>query len=644
MQSEGQFSVRRRIPIGAEICNNGTHFRVWAPRSQTVSVQLGEDAELKEKLGSFRLDAEGNGYFSGTIPQAHAGLHYKLQLDHGSFPDPASRYQPNGPHGASRIIDPTRFSWSDGDWKGCADKRRIIYELHVGTFTREGTWRAAAEQLAALADLGITTIEMMPVADFPGHYGWGYDGVCLFAPTRLYGEPDDLRHFIDRSHACGLEVILDVVYNHLGPDGNYLAEFSQDYFSTRYENEWGEPLNFDGDNNGPVREYFLANAAYWISEFHFDGLRLDATQQIFDGSKEHILAAIIKAVRAAANSRMTYVVGENEPQDSFLVRPCDKGGYGMDALWNDDYHHSAVVALTGRIEAYYSDYRGLAQEFISAAKWGYLFQGQRYVWQKTRRGTPSLDLRPTHFVNFLENHDQVANSLWGKRLFDLGNAARARALTAMLLLGPGTPMLFQGQEFAASSPFLYFADHNPQLAEKVAAGRTKFLRQFPSIASPEAMAALPCPESEETFLRCKLDFAERESRADVYRLHKDLIKLRKDDPLLGKAERGTYDGAILGERAFLLRFFGQSQDDRLLVVNLGPALQFNPSPEPLLAPPIQREWELVWSSEDPNYGGNGITPLETEEDNWRIPADAAALLIPKFIHAPHECSNSSAEN
>jgi maltooligosyltrehalose trehalohydrolase len=378
-----------------------------------------------------------------------------------------------------------------------------------------------------------------------------------------------------------------------------------------------------------VREYFVANAAYWIDEFHFDGLRLDATQQIFDSSDDHILAALVRAVREAGSGRRTYLVGENEPQQTRLVRPFERGGFGLDALWNDDFHHSSIVALTGRNEAYYSDYRGLAQEFVSSAKWGYLYQGQRYVWQKARRGTPSLDLRASQFVVFVENHDQVANSLRGKRLFDLGNAGRARALTALLLLMPGTPMLFQGQEFGATSPFLYFADHNSELAQKVAAGRAEFLRQFPSIDSPEAAALLPNPESADTFRRCKLDFAEREKRKDIYQLHRDLLALRKSDALLGKAERGAYDGAVLGERAFLLRFFGQAQDDRLLILNLGPALQFSPAPEPLLAPPAQTQWELAWSSEDPKYGGNGITPVETEENNWALPADAAVLLVPK---------------
>ncbi len=645
VESRSAEGSERRFPIGAECRGSeGTHFRVWAPRSKTVSILLSEDGGELEKGRGCKLTPEPNGYFSGLMSEARAGMDYKIQLDQGAFPDPASRFQPDGPHGASRIVEPARFAWSDRDWRGPTVDRQVIYELHVGTFTPEGTWRAAAEQLSTLAELGVTTLEMMPVADFPGRYGWGYDGVNLFAPTRLYGEPDDLRYFIDRAHAVGLAVILDVVYNHLGPDGNYLTEFSGDYFSKRHKSEWGEALNFDAENNGPVREFFITNAAYWIAEFHFDGLRLDATQQIFDDSPRHVLAEITMAARKAAGGRTVYFVGENEPQHARLVRSVEAGGYGLDGLWNDDFHHSAIVALTGRNEAYYSDYRGVAQEFISAAKWGYLYQGQHYTWQKARRGTPSFDLRTTNFVTFVENHDQVANSLWGRRLFDLGNAGRSRALTALLLLGPGTPMLFQGQEFAASSPFLYFADHNPELARKVAEGRAEFLRQFPSINSPEAAARLPNPEDESTFRRCKLNLAERDEHHEAYQLHRDLLALRKSDPLLGKAERGTYDGAVLGERAFVLRFFGRSQDDRLVVVNFGPALQFNPAPEPLLAPPDDLRWELTWSSEDPQYGGNGITPVETEEGVWAIPADAAALLVPKPFKASHESSESSAEN
>ncbi len=615
------------LPVGANVHGtDAVHFRVWAPASKHVEVIYGEDEDLTAS-SRVALKAEDDGYWSATVADARAGMHYRYQLDSGTYPDPASRFQPAGPHGASRIIDPGRFEWTDQEWKGASRDGQVIYEMHIGTFTADGTWAAATEQLPYLAGLGVTMLEVMPVADFPGRYGWGYDGVNLFAPTRLYGEPDDFRRFVDRAHALGLAVILDVVYNHLGPDGNYLRQFSPHYFATRHTTEWGEALNFDDECNAPVRELFIANAGYWIEEFHCDGLRLDATQQILDDSKEHILAAITRRVNEAARWRGVYVVGENEVQHSILIRPRESGGYGLDALWNDDFHHTAVVAMTGRREAYYTDYQGSPQEFLSALKWGFLFQGQRYKWQKARRGSPCLDMEPSNFVNFLQNHDQIANSLWGRRVHTLASAAKFRALTALLLLGPGTPMLFQGQEFAASTPFLYFADHNPELAVLVAKGRATFLEQFPSIAHEDVARLIPNPELEQTFLRCKLDFADREKHKQVLRLHTDLLRLRKNDPLITKALRGTFDGAVLGASAFVLRYFGSNQDDRLLVVNLGTHLHLDVAPEPLLAPPLGCLWDIEWSSEDPLYGGGG-TPLLDTEDNWQIPAECAVLLTP----------------
>ena len=386
---------------------------------------------------------------------------------------------------------------------------QVIYELHVGTFTKEGTWRAAGRELPALADLGVTVIELMPVADFAGQFGWGYDGVNLFAPTRLYGTPDDFYKFVDQAHSLGIGVILDVVYNHVGPVGNYLKEFSEDYFTKRYKNEWGEAINFDGDNAGPVREFFLANAQYWIEEFHIDGFRLDATQQIFDASKEHILLEIARRVRRAAGGRATLLVAENEPQHVKLVRSPEEGGYGLDALWNDDFHHSAMVVLSGHNEAYYTDYKGAPQEFLSAAKWGYLYQGQRYKWQKKRRGTPAFGIEPAAFVTFIQNHDQIANSARGLRVHRLASFGRYKAMTALMLLGPGTPMLFQGQEFATSSPFYYFADNEQDLARLVAAGRAKFLSQFRTAATPAVQEALADPADRATFDRSKIDHAER---------------------------------------------------------------------------------------------------------------------------------------
>ncbi len=620
-------TVSRRLPVGAEVQRNeGVHFRVWAPAAGRVDV-VTQPAGTPPQSSATELISEHGGYWSGLLQGIGSGTRYVYRLDGEDFPDPASRFQPLGPHGPSEVIDPSTFLWTDEGWAGPPREGQIIYEMHIGTFTPEGTWSAAGAQLTQLADLGVTMLQVMPLADFPGEFGWGYDGVNLFAPSRLYGSPDEFRTFVAAAHALGLSVVLDVVYNHFGPDGNYLRRFSPHYFSERYKNEWGDALNFDGTDSGPVREFFLANAAYWISEFHLDGLRLDATQQIFDASPRHILAEIAERVRKAGNNRRTYLVAENESQDTRLLRPQEQGGFGLDAAWNDDFHHSATVAITGRNEAYYSDYRGGPQEFISSAKWGYLYQGQRYRWQHQRRGTPSLDLTPAHFVNYLQNHDQIANSLRGWRIDKLTSAARLRVFTALLLLGPNTPMLFQGQEFAASGPFLYFADHHSELARVVAKGRIKFLSQFPSIATQESQPQLSDPEDRQTFLRCKLNFSERERHADIYLLHRDLIHLRRGTPLLGHAKRGQFDGAVLGASAFVLRFFGQNQDDRLLAVNLGPHLHLDPAPEPLLAPPLDCEWQTLWSSEDPRYGGGGTPPLDSD-DNWHLPAESAVLLGP----------------
>jgi maltooligosyltrehalose trehalohydrolase len=416
-----------------------------------------------------------------------------------------------------------------------------------------------------------------------------------------------------------------VVYNHLGPDGNYLPRFSERYFTDRYDNEWGEPINFDGVDAGPVREFFLANAGYWIEEFHLDGLRLDATQQIFDASHEHIIAAIVQRVRAAANGRATIVVAENEPQDVTLIRRPERGGYGIDGLWNDDFHHTARVAATGRRDAYYLDYKGTPQELVSTAKWGFLYQGQRYAWQKKRRGTPTLDVAAAAFVTYLQNHDQIANSAHGTRLHEQTAPGRYRALTALLLLGPGTPMLFQGQEFAASAPFLYFADHVPDVADSVRKGRAQFLGQFPGIATEDVQACLADPGATETFARCKLDLRERERHAESYRLTQDLLRLRHDEHVFGSHAKRV-DGAVLGDEAFVLRFFGDDGDDRLLLVNLGRDLILSEAPEPLLAPPCRRAWRLLLSTEHPRYGGCGIGPVEHEE-GWRIPGEAAVVLV-----------------
>lgn len=621
-------SIATRVPVGAEVSadGNGTQVRVWAPGHESVAVVP------RNRDGRFALAKEPEGYFCGTVAEITAGAQYKISLDGGeAYPDPASRYQPQGPHGWSEVIDPSAFRWTDREWRGVELKGQVIYELHLGTFTPEGTWQGAAGKLDYLRDTGITLIEVMPVADFPGRFGWGYDGVQPYAPAMIYGRPDDMRAFVDQAHARGLAVILDVVYNHLGPDGNYLPKFSPFYLTDKHSTDWGQAINFDGERSGPVREFFRENAAYWIREFHLDGLRLDATQDIHDASEPHIVAEIGRAARQAAGGRSIVLIAENEPQNTRLVKPLSEGGYGLDALWNDDYHHSAMVALGGKADAYYSDYRGAAQEFVSAAKHGYLYQGQWYRWQKKRRGTSTLGLPRAAMVNFIQNHDQVANSARGQRAHELASPGVWKALTALTLLAPGTPMLFQGQEFAASSPFLFFADHKPELAEKVRKGRVEFLEQWRSLNLPEMKACLPDPGARYTFERCKLDDSEVESHESAYGFHRDLLQLRREDAVISRQGEEGIDGAVLSQTCFVLRFFSAGyRDDRLLVVNLGTELEFNPAPEPLLAPPANAEWAKLWSSDDPQYGGCGTAALDTEE-NWRIPGQAAVLLSPATV-------------
>ena len=622
-------SFPRRLPIGAEFRRGeGTHFRVWAPAARQVEVVFEGDGAPAAALP---LGQEEDGYFGGLAARAVPGTRYRFRLDGGdAFPDPASRRQPEGPHGPSEVVDPEAFAWTDDDWPGLAPHGQVIYEMHVGTFTPEGTYAAAQQHLPDLRDLGVTVLELMPVNEFNGHFGWGYDGVNLFAPTRLYGTPDELRAFMDRAHALGLGVILDVVYNHFGPSGNYLSHFSPHYISSRYENEWGDAINFDGEHSRPVREFFACNAAYWISEFHFDGLRLDATQCLFDASERHIVAEIAERARAAAGRRRIYITGESEPQHAELARPAEQGGMGLDSLWNDDFHHSAMVAAAGACEAYYTETRRTPQELVSALKWGFLYQGQFYAWQKKRRGHPALDLPAHAFVSYLQNHDQVANSARGQRLHQLASPGRTRALTALLLLAPSTPMLFQGQEFAASAPFLYFARHEEGLDAMVRKGRHEFLAQFPNIASADGGKLLASPADEETFHLCKLDHAERERNAHVLALHRELLRLRREDPVFSRQDATRMHGAVLGPEAFLLRFFGEDGDDRLVVVNLGATLPLLPMPEPLLAPPAGCRWKLLWHSEETRHGGNGMAEPDGEH-SWRLPAHALAVLRPEPV-------------
>lgn len=611
--------------IGAIPTPHGTHFRVWAPVARQVEVVLNESGARNA------LAAEANGYFGGIIDGAHAGDRYRFSVDRGeAFPDPASRYQPEGPHGPSEILDPHAYLWNENElkWRGVSLGGQIFYELHIGTFTPQGTYAAAVREFPRLRDLGITMLECMPLADFVGKVGWGYDGVDLFAPFHGYGRPDELRSMIDAAHQHGLGIILDVVYNHLGPDGNYLVKYSNRYFSEN-TTEWGASINFDGEDSRPVREFFLENVTHWISEYHFDGLRLDATQSIHDNGSHgvHILAEIGGRAHEAAPGRSVVLIAENEPQDSCLICPVEEGGFGLDAVWNDDFHHSAVVALTGRREAYFSDHLGRPQEFISSAKYGYLYQGQYYSWQKSRRGTSSLHLDSSAFITFLENHDQIANFGRSLHLRLLSSPARYRAMTGLWLLSPGTPMFFQGQEYGAETPFHYFADHAGDLAESVTRGRQEFMLQFADQDTPEMRARFADPQDHETYLKSRLDRSGQQEFHEIVRLHTDLLALRRNDAVLNHRIFSFVDGAVLSDHCFVLRYITSVNEDRLLLVNFGVTLDLPHLPEPLVAPPTGCAWQVRWSSEWPEYGGSG-SYVPDRLESWHIMGECTQLLVP----------------
>jgi len=624
-----QATARIEPGIGAvPLAHGGVRFRVWAPKRSRVEVLL-ETLGRGRKKGASRalpLNAEGAGYFSGVVPEARAGDRYRYRLDgQDTYPDPASRFQPEGPFGPSLVVDPTRFVWRDGDWPGPSLSGQVIYEMHVGTFTEKGTWQAAAWRLPALADLGISVLEIMPVAEFPGRFNWGYDGVDLFAPSHLYGAPDDFRAFVDQAHRLGIGVLLDVVYNHVGPRGDFLAAFSDTYKNHGEPTEWGAGFNFDGPGSEGVRAFFLANVAYWIREFHLDGLRFDALQEFRDASDEPIVVALADCAREAAAGRSILLIGENEPQQSRMLRPASLGGFGLDALWNDDFHHVAVNALTRRVAAYYGDYHGSPQEFVSLWKHGYLYQGQTNVRQGKPRGQPTRGVALRSFVNYLENHDQVANSLQGERLHHSTSPALHRAMIALLLLAPGTPMLFQGQELSSPPPFSYFNDAGPDDRDQVRESRREFLAQFPSLATEEAQRAMPDPTDVETFLRAKLKDEAPAAISRIYILHRDLIRLRRSDPVFRLQGSLGVDGAVLGPEAFVLRHYGDNGDDRIILVNLGGDFVYTPISEPLLAPPEGQGWQTLWSSESVDYGGDG-TPEPQGEAGWQLPRQSTVVL------------------
>ncbi|MDT7953568.1 MAG: malto-oligosyltrehalose trehalohydrolase [Acetobacteraceae bacterium] len=545
-------------------------FALWAPAARTVTFRSRHRPDIA-------LEPEGDGWFAGTPGPLPPGTRYALAIDGRTLPDPASRSQPDGPAGWSEVTDPGAFTWSDAAWQGRPWHETVLYELHLGTFTPAGTASAAIAHLDHLARLGVTVIELMPVNAFPGARNWGYDGVLPFAPHAGYGRPDDLKRFVDRAHALGLAVILDVVYNHFGPAENAIPDYAPAFFTARHETPWGGAIDFA---QPAVRAFFLENALYWIEEFHLDGLRLDAVQAIFDDARPHILDAIAARIRAAAPDRHIHLTLENDGNEAHWLAPAR-----YDAQWNDDYHHVMRVLLAGRVDGYYRDYatdpvarlgRALAE--------GFSYQGDAVSIHRPglRRGTPSAHLPPTSFVNFLQNHDQVGNTPFGRRLAQLATPDALRLGLAITLLGPAIPMLFMGEEWAAAQPFDFFCDYPDDLADKVRTGRRAEFSHLPEFADPASLADLADPNAAATSRACVLHWAAlaRPPHAETLAYVTNLLAIRRRAivPLLPLIAAGAGRYEPIGPAALLVTW--TLTDARTLVLAANFADEPSPAPAP----------------------------------------------------------------
>ena len=545
--------------MGAIVTGGGVRFRVWAPTAHSVGVEVNDQRHP--------LSPEGNGVWSAFVPDIRPGAHYWYVLD-GTLkrPDPYSRSQPVGVHGPSEVIDPDAFEWQDEAWRGISIKGLVIYQIHVGTATPDGTFEALIGHLAQLAALGVNAIQLLPVAEFPGERNWGYDGVDLFAVSHVYGGPAGLKRLVDAAHGRGLGVIVDVVYNHFGPDGNYLRDFSHDYFTDRFETSWGEALNYSCDW---MRKLVLDNARYWIHEYHVDGLRLDATHAIFDESSPHILAELSQAVRASLpEGREVVLIAETGENDVRYLRPLDEGGFGLDAVYADDFHHILRRYLAGDHEGYYADYEGTLAELARCVEQGWLYEGQPTRRSQRPRGTPARDQPAWQFLYVLQNHDQIGNRAFGERLNHEIDLERFASASALLLFLPYTPMLFMGQEFGASAPFQYFTDHNPELGRLVTEGRRREFQAFSSFADPKTRDEIPDPQAESTFLRSKVHFEEANISpgAELQGLYQRLLTLRRTDPVLAEQAREHMKATALSQDVLAVQRWS-GQDERLLLVN-----------------------------------------------------------------------------
>lgn len=591
---------RHQMPFGAVVTDDGVRFRLWAPSARDIHLCLDDEIELA-------MPASGASWFELTTARAGVGSRYRFRVDGDlQVPDPASRFNPADVHGASEVIDPEAFDWQDDNWYGRPWHEAVIYELHVGSFTAEGSFAGVEQKLDHLAALGVTAIELMPVAAFPGRRNWGYDGVLPFAPDAGYGRPEELKRLVQSAHRRGLMVLLDVVYNHFGPEGNYLHSYAGAFFTDKHQTPWGAAINYDDRGSEVVREFFLHNALYWLEEYHLDGLRLDAVHAIKDDSARHILAELEERVRSGpGRERHVHLVLENEANDARYL------DWGYDAQWNDDLHHCFHVLLTGETDGYYRDYaeqplallgRCLAEGFayqddVSSCRHG------------ERRGQPSAYLPPTRFVGFLQNHDQIGNRAFGERLTELAAPQALRAAVAIQLLAPSPPLLFMGEEWATRRRFPFFCDFGPELAQAVTEGRRREFARFQRFQDPQARAGIPDPNAAATFDAARLDWSElaQPPHADWLAFYRSLLALRRREllPRLADLPGGSADFSVFAERGLRVNWqLGRSERYRLIANLSGKPLAAElPAGRWLYASDGVKQgrlppWSVLWSLEE----------------------------------------------
>ena len=553
-----------------------------------VAVRSREESTWTRFVDLVRDDA---GYFSGFDMEGRSGDIYVYVLPEGKeLPDPASRQQWKDVHGPSVVVD-SRFDWTDSHWQRPAFRDLVIYEMHVGTFTSAGTFASACAKLPHLRDLGVNAVELMPIADHPGQRSWGYDGVLIYAPAACLGRPEDLREFVDQAHAHGIAVILDVVYNHFGPAGNYLGLYSKNYFNPKHQTPWGDGFNFDSSASAPVRDFFIRNPIYWMEEFHIDGFRMDATHAIVDHSPVHVLAEMTEAVRA----RGCYAIAEDEANSRQLLLPMQDGGLGFHAVWADDFHHTARVAVSGERHSYFAEFTGTMEEVLTALRDGWVYSGQLRSDGKPR-GSLCSDLPPEQFVHCISNHDQVGNRALGERLSELIEPDAYRAMSVLLCLSPYTPMLFMGQEWAASTPFLYFTDHEEMLGAAITAGRRKEFAAFPAFSDPKVRSTIPDPQSVDTFMRSKLIWEETSHlpHKQTLELYRHSLAIRRTITALRPTSREAWrvvqlEGGMGGIH------YQAADEEFLLAFDLTGKHTGH----------WQRGWHVIVSSEDCRFGGSG---------------------------------------